>query len=563
MELIKGQNIAIANTNSLVIDIGWRSGATDLHLQAYGIFYPLNSKQGQLIDVQQAHPHIIRSADGRRFELNMAQLDQQMDKFAIALILPNNTKYRFDKVQNLQAFINTGEGDKIATIKLEQQFDNALAMHFIEIYQHRDQWKLKLLALPLSGDAISLAKILNYLLPAHLQPNQTVVEIDVTKEPKQKPHSLREGISLNMGQSFSLTQQYAHVLQLTYKARCAPALDDITLNALALNSDDKVRNIKDFIYHSNSSLKGGALTLDTSSKRECTINIDFQKLASDITKICLIATRESDSKRFSSADFIQCKLESTNTSVPICDFTCETAKKNYNCIILLEIYQYKDEWKVKAIGQGYAQGLEAIGEKYGFNAPRIRPLQSSSASNNTVAPSTTQPSPSTHNSHDLFGGPAVTNSSAALTQSSAPNQQIANSTGVGGMILAVAGLCIMLSNLSSAQLFSQPVMLVLSILAMAAGSYITINARKQAKLKLVEATERFMLNIIKQNNYHITPFEVAARSTLTVQQATTILDVLCDKGAGRLTVSDNGSEVYLFETMQSQQSNSTHQDDTW
>jgi hypothetical protein len=131
------------------------------------------------------------------------------------------------------------------------------------------------------------------------------------------------------------------------------------------------------------------------------------------------------------------------------------------------------------------------------------------------------------------------------------------------MILAVAGLCIMLSNLSSAQLFSQPVMLVLSILAMAAGSYITINARKQAKLKLIEATERFMLNIIKQNNYHITPFEVAARSTLTVQQATTILDVLCDKGAGRLTMSDNGSEMYLFETMQSQQSSSAHQDDTW
>ncbi|MEM5529705.1 TerD family protein [Gammaproteobacteria bacterium AS21] len=563
MELVKGQNIAIANTNSLVIDIGWRSGATDLHLQAYGIFYPSNNEQGQLIDAQQAHPHIIRSADGRRFELDMAQLDQKMDKFAIALILPNNTKYRFDKVQNLQAFINSGEGDKIATIKLEQQFDDALAMHFIEIYQHRDQWKLKLLALPLSGDVISLAKILNYPLPTHLQPNETVVDIDVTKEPKPKAHSLRDGISLNMGQSFSLSQQYAHVLQLTYKARCAPALDDITLNALALNSDDKVRNIKDFIYHSNSSLKGGALTLDTSSKRECTINIDFQKLAADITKICLIATRESDSKRFSSADFIQCKLESTNTSVPICDFTCETAKKNYNCIILLEIYKYKDEWKVKAIGQGYAQGLDAIGEKYGFNAPRIRPMQSSSTSNNTVASSTATTSSSTHNSHNLFGGPAVTNSSAALTQSSAPNQQIANSTGVGGMILAVAGLCIMLSNLSSAQLFSQPVMLVLSILAMAAGSYITINARKQAKLKLVEATERFMLNLIKQNNYHITPFEVAARSTLTVQQATTILDVLCDKGAGRLTMSDNGSEVYLFETMQSQQNNSTLQDDTW
>jgi len=561
MNLVKGQNIAITDTNSLIIDIGWRSGAIDLHLQAHAIFYPANSEQGQLIDPQQEHSHIVCSDDGRRFKLDMAQLDQQMDKLAIALILPTKTKYRFDKVQNLQAFINSDEGKRIATIKLEQQNDDALAMHFIEIYRHRDQWKLKLIALPLFDDIIALAPILNYLVPGHIKPSDSIEDADASNTPTQKTHNLREGISLNMGESFSLTQQYAHVLQLTYKARCTPALADITLNAIALNSDDKVRNIKDFIYHSNSSLTGGALLLESDSKQACTINIDFQKLPSDISKICLIATRESDSKRFSSADFIQCKLESANTRVPICDFTCETAKKNYNCIILLEIYQHKDEWKVKAIGQGYAQGLDAIGEKYGFSAPRIRPMQSSRHNKNTVAPNTTQAIPATNNSHDPFSGPAQSNSNTVLTQTTAPNQHIANSTGVWGMIIAVVGLCMMLSNLSSGQLLSQPVMLVLSTLAMAVGSYVTINARKQAKLKLVEATERFMLNIIKQNNYHITPFEVAAKSTLTVQQATTILDVLCDKGAGRLTVSDSGSEVYLFEAMQSQQN--TSQADTW
>jgi len=46
------------------------------------------------------------------------------------------------------------------------------------------------------------------------------------------------------------------------------------------------------------------------------------------------------------------------------DFSTETA------LVFAEIYRHGGEWKFKAVGQGYAGGLEALCRQYGVNLCR-------------------------------------------------------------------------------------------------------------------------------------------------------------------------------------------------
>ncbi|EPJ46538.1 MAG: hypothetical protein OFPII_20130 [Osedax symbiont Rs1] len=561
MELIKGQNISLNDAQNLVIDLGWRSLVTDLNMQAYGIFENSDAVEGQSEERQRGllihqetvdlSSNIIRSKDGRRFELNLNQI-ANTKKFTIALMLPAKSHYDFSKVKHIQAFINTQQGQKIATIHLKEHDSNAKTMSFLEIYQHLGQWKLKFIGKTWSESFIELTDQLHFDLPAELTPRVTKLAHSVPTaavanlggnnfqdQPIQSSDALRDGIKLSMGGSFSLTENYDHLQHLVWKVCTVPKLADLKLNVVALTKHSKVRNIEDFIYNLNPVLKGDGIKLQLDGAAHHSINIEFDKIPDQITKLCLIATRENDSKRFSSADFIKTKLESANTQLPVCDFTCETVNKNYNCIILLEIYRHDKQWKIKAVGQGYAEGLKAIGETYGFIAPRLR---ASVPPSKTVAP---EVSSSTYTAQRNISRVVSSNTTHAHSLTIAPQQTISNTTGWLGITFAAIGVFSLVGS------YFNLLSLLFSAAMIAGGFYILKSARNKAKSEILEANERFMLNLIKLNNYRISPFEVATNHTLSVAEATKILDDLCAKGAGYLSVKDDGAHEYVFDSLNS------------
>ncbi len=561
MELIKGQNISLNEAKSLVIDLGWRSLVTDLNMQAYGIYDnsdavggPSEEEQRGLLIHQETvdlSASIIRSKDGRRFELNLNQIDNTK-KFTIALMLPSKSRYDFSKVKHIQAFINTHEGEKIASIRLGEHNSNAKTMSFLEIYQHLGQWKLKCIGKTWSENFIQLTDQLHFDVPDELKPRATklsnsvsnaavinVGESNLQDLSVQSSDTLRDGIKLSMGGSFSLTENHDHLKHLVWKVCTIPTLADLKLNVVALTKHSKVRNIEDFIYNLNPVLKGDGVKLQLDGAAHHSINIEFDKIPDEITKLCLIATRENDSKRFSSADFIKTKLESANTQLPVCDFTCETVNKNYNCIILLELYRHDKQWKIRAVGQGYAEGLKAIGETYGFIAPRLR---ASVQPSNTIVTDTRSSIDLAQRNTNRVGNSNTTHANSPID---APQQTISNTTGWIGIALAAIGVFSLVGS------YFNLLSLLFSVAMIAGGLYILRGARNKAKNELLEENERFMLNLIKLNNYRINPFEIATNHTLSVVEATKILDDLCAKGAGYLSVKDDGAHVYVFDSLNS------------
>lgn len=143
---------------------------------------------------------------------------------------------------------------------------------------------------------------------------------------------------------------------------------ELDVSAFVLYQDGKVKNDDDFIFYNNTKSFDGAIEMVSSERGKAKININFQKIRSDISRIAITLTIYDAEKRkqnFSQVSSIIASLaleskEVANFAVQKMDFKVETA------IVVCEIYKYKDEWKFSAIGAGYRNGLDALCQAYGI-----------------------------------------------------------------------------------------------------------------------------------------------------------------------------------------------------
>jgi tellurium resistance protein TerD len=144
----------------------------------------------------------------------------------------------------------------------------------------------------------------------------------------------------------------------------------IELNSCCLlaTSTGKIRSETDFIYYNNPSSSCEAvkhLGEDTSLKDNEIIEIDFTKLSPEITKIVfsvIIYEGESRKQTFQNIPFVWLRVLDTQTEIATFLYTNRGLE---TVLILGEIYLHKNEWKFRALGQGFAAGLVALLNSYG------------------------------------------------------------------------------------------------------------------------------------------------------------------------------------------------------
>lgn len=151
---------------------------------------------------------------------------------------------------------------------------------------------------------------------------------------------------------------------------------DLDASVFLLDDNDRAHGIQDFIFYGN--LKGGNGAVEHMGDNltgggdgdDEQIMIDFDKVPAHISKIAVAITiYEYDIRRqnFGMVHNSFVRVVDTKTDKEIIrynlgeDFSAETA------IIACEFYKYNGEWKLKAIGQGYAGGLKALGQSFGLN----------------------------------------------------------------------------------------------------------------------------------------------------------------------------------------------------
>ncbi|MGW5863093.1 TerD family protein [Streptomyces sp. NPDC055239] len=143
---------------------------------------------------------------------------------------------------------------------------------------------------------------------------------------------------------------------------------DADVSVLLLSEKGKVRSNSDFFFYNNPAAADGSVQLlgltPTENGSEDRIQLDLSALPTDVDSIVIAASRHQRA-RFGELESLRLTLtDGSGDAVlgfAITDASVESA------FVFGEIYRRNDEWKFRAVGQGYDTGLAGLATDYGID----------------------------------------------------------------------------------------------------------------------------------------------------------------------------------------------------
>lgn len=188
---------------------------------------------------------------------------------------------------------------------------------------------------------------------------------------------------LQKGENISLTQFDSGLNELVLAFKCLKNTDDnilyeITTSVFLLTEHEKVRSNADFIFSRQPESVNNAVIL-----RESMVKITLSRLSTEIHKIAFVLTldnAEVKKQHFGQLKKIVIKLFRFHDKQEIASFNLEHTY-NETAIILAQLYRYNNEWKFKAVGHGFINGLGVLAEHFGASIDKAIPVTLASAGN--------------------------------------------------------------------------------------------------------------------------------------------------------------------------------------
>ncbi len=188
-------------------------------------------------------------------------------------------------------------------------------------------------------------------------------------------------ISLSKGGNVSLSKEAPGLtnllLGLGWDARVTDgAAFDLDASAFLLDASGKVRSDADFIFYNNLKSADGSvahlgdnLTGEGDGDDEQLV-VQLNNVPADVQKIVLAVTiHQADVRKQNfgqvSQAYIRCVNKDNNAEIAKYDLSEDASVET--AMVFGEVYRHNDEWKFKAIGQGFEGGLAPLAQSYGVS----------------------------------------------------------------------------------------------------------------------------------------------------------------------------------------------------
>lgn len=169
---------------------------------------------------------------------------------------------------------------------------------------------------------------------------------------------------LTMGANIPLA---APAVRASLRWSGGPGVPDVDASALLLDASGNVARDDDFVFYNQPRHPSGAVTMagKTSGPRASDqIDVDLRRVPAATTRIVLAAS--ADGGTFGQVPGLELVLLDLATSEVLADFPMQASTET--AFLSAEIYRRNDEWKFRAVGQGYASGLAGLAADFGIDA---------------------------------------------------------------------------------------------------------------------------------------------------------------------------------------------------
>jgi tellurium resistance protein TerD len=193
-------------------------------------------------------------------------------------------------------------------------------------------------------------------------------------------------LTLDKGQPLSLSKEAPGLanalIGLGWDARTTAGDPfDLDACALLLNAHGKVRSDDDFVFYGQAKFKDssgrivhpdgvvhlGDNRTGAGDGDDEQITVDLTALPADVDKIVFTASIYDAGQNFGQVRnaYIRIVDQASGTEIARYDLGEDAAVEN--AVNFAELYRYNGEWKFRAVGQGYTNGLGGIATDFGVN----------------------------------------------------------------------------------------------------------------------------------------------------------------------------------------------------
>lgn len=188
-------------------------------------------------------------------------------------------------------------------------------------------------------------------------------------------------ISLTKGGNLSLTKTDATLTKISvglgWDTRSTSGDDfDLDASAFLLNAGGKARSTADFIFYNQLRSAEGSVEHAGDNRTGAgdgddeVIRVDLALVPSDVERVAFTVTiHEAQARRQSFGmvenAFVRIVDERNNKEIVRYDLREDASVET--ALIFAELYRHSGEWKFRAVGQGFAGGLQALCHNFGIN----------------------------------------------------------------------------------------------------------------------------------------------------------------------------------------------------
>ncbi len=188
-------------------------------------------------------------------------------------------------------------------------------------------------------------------------------------------------VSLTKGGNVSLTKSEPGlekiIVGLGWDARTTSGADfDLDASVFMLTDAGKVRSDKDFIFFNNLKSEDGSVEHMGDSRTgegegdDEVIRVDLTKVSADIAKLVFtvsIYEAETRQQNFGMISSASIRVLNNANRNEITRYDLSEDASTDTSMIFGEVYRHNNEWKFKAVGQGYVEGFTALVKNYGLD----------------------------------------------------------------------------------------------------------------------------------------------------------------------------------------------------
>lgn len=193
-------------------------------------------------------------------------------------------------------------------------------------------------------------------------------------------------VSLTKGSNVSLTKEAGGSLAkltigLGWDPRSTTGADyDLDAIALGLGADRQVVNDQYMVFYGNKQSPGGHIShggdnlTGAGDGDDETITLDLASMPAEIQEVLFVVSiydaASRNNQNFGDVSNAYMRALDANTSKELARFDLTEDGGGLTCVVFGSVYRDKSgngEWKMKAIEQGYSEGLAGLARSHGVN----------------------------------------------------------------------------------------------------------------------------------------------------------------------------------------------------